>query len=134
MKNSQGENEESQTPENHSSASVAQSGEEGEQQQSAAGQSDESGDETAEEEFEQRASAPGNESDADRRQGEAESRASGEREALAAEDVNEDSETDRAADQWLKRIPDDPGGLLRRKFRYQYRQRENSQRDEEQAW
>ena len=24
--------------------------------------------------------------------------------------------------QWLRRIPDDPGGLLRRKFRYQYRQ------------
>ena len=28
-----------------------------------------------------------------------------------------------AADQWLPRIPDDPGGLLRRKFLYQYRQR-----------
>ena len=23
-------------------------------------------------------------------------------------------------EQWLRRIPDDPGGLLRRKFRYQY--------------
>jgi Ca-activated chloride channel family protein len=28
-----------------------------------------------------------------------------------------------AAEQWLRRIPDDPGGLLRRKFLYQYRQR-----------
>lgn len=28
-----------------------------------------------------------------------------------------------AAQQWLRRIPDDPGGLLRRKFLYQYRQR-----------
>lgn len=28
-----------------------------------------------------------------------------------------------AADQWLRRIPDDPGGLLRRKFKYQYQQR-----------
>ena len=28
-----------------------------------------------------------------------------------------------AAEQWLRRIPDDPGGLLRRKFRSQYRQR-----------
>jgi len=26
-------------------------------------------------------------------------------------------------DQWLRRIPDDPAGLLRRKFLYQYRQR-----------
>ncbi len=28
-----------------------------------------------------------------------------------------------AAEQWLRRIPDDPGGLLRRKFLFQYRQR-----------
>ena len=32
-----------------------------------------------------------------------------------------------AAEQWLRRIPDDPGGLLRRKFRHQYNQnRRNS--------
>ena len=23
-------------------------------------------------------------------------------------------------EQWLRRVPDDPGGLLRNKFRYQY--------------
>jgi len=33
------------------------------------------------------------------------------------------SEERLAAEQWLRRIPDDPGGLLRRKFLYQYRQR-----------
>ena len=33
------------------------------------------------------------------------------------------SEERMAAEQWLRRIPDDPAGLLRRKFRYQYRQR-----------
>ena len=33
------------------------------------------------------------------------------------------SEEQLAAEQWLRRIPDDPGGLLRRKFLYQYRQR-----------
>ena len=32
-------------------------------------------------------------------------------------------EQDRAVQQWLQRIPDDPGGLMRRKFLYQYRQR-----------
>jgi Ca-activated chloride channel family protein len=26
-------------------------------------------------------------------------------------------------EQWLRRVPDDPGGLLREKFRYQSRQR-----------
>ena len=34
-----------------------------------------------------------------------------------------DGEERLAAEQWLRAIPDDPGGLLRRKFLYQYRQR-----------
>ena len=46
-----------------------------------------------------------------------------------------DSEEQLAAEQWLRRIPDDPGGLLRRKFLYQYRQRAGSTvTDEQQAW
>jgi Ca-activated chloride channel family protein len=31
--------------------------------------------------------------------------------------------SEQAVDQWLRKIPDDPGGLLRRKFIYQYRNR-----------
>ncbi|VAW96337.1 Aerotolerance protein BatB / Aerotolerance protein BatC, partial [hydrothermal vent metagenome] len=45
------------------------------------------------------------------------------------------SEEQMAAEQWLRRIPDDPGGLLRRKFLYQYQQR--AQREgtgSEQPW
>ena len=38
-----------------------------------------------------------------------------------AEDLS--SEEQIAAEQWLRRIPDDPAGLLRRKLRYQYIQR-----------
>jgi Ca-activated chloride channel family protein len=34
-----------------------------------------------------------------------------------------DTEEQMAAEQWLRRIPDDPAGLLRRKLRYQYIQR-----------
>ncbi len=41
-------------------------------------------------------------------------------------------EMTRADRQWLRRIPDDPGGLWRRKFLYQYRQQQ--QRSEKQAW
>jgi Ca-activated chloride channel family protein len=37
------------------------------------------------------------------------------------------SEEQRASQQWLQRIPDDPGGLLRRKFLYQYRRRDGRQ-------
>lgn len=47
--------------------------------------------------------------------------------------TGEQDESRQANEQWLRRIPDDPGGLLRRKFQYQSqrRQRENS---EEKAW
>jgi Ca-activated chloride channel family protein len=46
-----------------------------------------------------------------------------------------DSEEQQAAEQWLRRIPDDPGGLLRRKFLYQYRQRAGAPVSREaQAW
>lgn len=34
-----------------------------------------------------------------------------------------DEETRQAMDQWLRQIPDDPGGLLRRKFAYEHRRR-----------
>jgi len=46
-----------------------------------------------------------------------------ERTATAAEAEDLSSEEQIAAEQWLRRIPDDPAGLLRRKLRYQYIQR-----------
>ena len=42
-------------------------------------------------------------------------------------------EDDEAAEQWLRRIPDDPGGLLRRKFLYQYSRLPN-QVEDKQPW
>ena len=35
-----------------------------------------------------------------------------------------DEEARQALEQWLRRVPDDPGGLLRKKFEYQTRQRQ----------
>ncbi len=43
------------------------------------------------------------------------------------------TEEEKATEQWLKRIPDDPGGLLRRKFLYQYKQAPN-QNDDNEPW
>lgn len=40
--------------------------------------------------------------------------------AAAGPDDLEQWASEQAADQWLRRIPQDPGGLLRRKFLYQY--------------
>jgi Ca-activated chloride channel family protein len=42
-------------------------------------------------------------------------------------------EQEQAMEQWLRRIPNDPGGLLRRKFRYQY-QRMGKDQDGNNLW
>ncbi len=52
-------------------------------------------------------------------------------EALAA--ARRAQERQQALEQWLRRIPDDPGGLLRRKFRYQY-QRQGVDQDGNSLW
>lgn len=44
------------------------------------------------------------------------------------------SEQKQATEQWLRRIPDDPGGLLRRKFLYQYQQRDHDRDPGEKTW
>ncbi len=41
-----------------------------------------------------------------------------------SEESNEEFEEQQSLEQWLRRIEDDPGELLQRKFRYQYRQRQ----------
>jgi len=58
-----------------------------------------------------------------------------EQEQQAAEST-EDSELDQAMEQWLRRVPDDPSGLLREKFRYESRQRqqENGREKNETLW
>jgi len=39
-------------------------------------------------------------------------------------DSNQETEEQESLEQWLRRIEDDPGELLRRKFQYQYRKRQ----------
>jgi len=51
---------------------------------------------------------------------------------IQAEELSKEEKM--AAEQWLRRIPDDPGGLLRRKFKYQYQQRRRSINETEQPW
>ena len=58
--------------------------------------------------------------------------APGSPQAPAADGQANTTEAQRADRQWLRRIPDDPGGLWRRKFLYQYKQQ--AQRSEKQAW
>ena len=44
------------------------------------------------------------------------------------------AEEQQATEQWLRRIPDDPSGLLRRKFLYQYQQRNHERNRDEETW
>jgi len=47
------------------------------------------------------------------------------------------TEQQQALEQWLRRVPDDPGGLMRNKFNYQYRVNEREGKhiqEQEQVW
>ena len=48
-------------------------------------------------------------------------------------ELRQQQEQEQAMEQWLRRIPDDPGGLLRRKFRHQY-QRSGKDQDGNSMW
>ncbi|WP_308873661.1 tetratricopeptide repeat protein [Thiothrix subterranea] len=51
--------------------------------------------------------------------------------AEVAADDPQQREQEQATEQWLRRIPDDPSGLWRRKFQYQYQQRGAQARGDE---
>jgi len=65
--------------------------------------------------------------------GEQEATDTGAAETDAATTSLDQQMSEQAAEQWLRKIPDDPGGLLRRKFVYQYRNRGGVD-NEEQTW
>ncbi|MCL1551294.1 VWA domain-containing protein [Xanthomonas nasturtii] len=52
----------------------------------------------------------------------------GEQEAAAASETPEQREQRQAVDAWLRRVPDDPGSLLRTKFRLEYERRQRDGR------
>ncbi len=49
---------------------------------------------------------------------------------------DEGLEKQQALEQWMRRVPDDPGGLLQRKFRYEtiQRLRQGEEPDNEVRW
>ena len=58
-----------------------------------------------------------------------------EAQAAQAETDPEQRERDQAMEQWLRRVPDDPSGLLREKFRYQSQQRQrDGSKQNAQVW
>jgi Ca-activated chloride channel family protein len=57
-----------------------------------------------------------------------------EQQQQAQQEVNEIDEQQQAEEQWLRRIPDDPSGLLRRKFKYMYSKEKREISPDEQYW
>lgn len=58
----------------------------------------------------------------------------GPEQSMARADDPRTAEEQQATEQWLRRIPDDPSGLLRRKFHYQYQQRNYETDRDDQTW
>ena len=56
------------------------------------------------------------------------------RQQLARNESLTPDEEQQAVEQWLRRIPDDPSGLLRRKFLHQYQQRRYQVDEDEKTW
>ena len=82
-------------------------------------------DEESEGEPKEQESEQSDQSEEEKAEQESSKAASEEEESEAAEAEAEplSKEEQQATEQWLRRIPDDPAGLLRRKFKYQYGQR-----------
>lgn len=57
-----------------------------------------------------------------------------EQQQQAQQEMNELDEQQQAEEQWLRRIPDDPSGLLRRKFKYMYSKEKRKISPDEQYW
>lgn len=105
--NQEGENQEQQSEQNSENQSEEQQNSEQQDQQSQEGNEEQ-------QEQEQQNQTPE----------EQEGSESNSEQNTPSESSNEEFEEQQSLEQWLRRIEDDPGELLRRKFRYQYRQRQ----------
>lgn len=111
-----------------------QGGEQGDQERDSqeSGEPDESADQQEQSDAE---------SDADQQSEEEQEASEGgepkDQEQMAEAEQSRDENTD-ALEQWLRRVPDDPGGLLKRKFQYETKQRlregDYSNRETDKIW
>jgi Ca-activated chloride channel family protein len=57
-----------------------------------------------------------------------------EQQQMELQDQRDEQEKDQALEQWLRKIPDDPGGLLRRKMYREYKKRGRENRFTKEIW
>jgi Ca-activated chloride channel family protein len=105
------------------------------QDQSASQQSDDTGQQSQDQQGEQPQQPPEQDDTAEQ---ESDSSDTSEESAETEEGESTRDERQDAMEQWLRRVPDDPGGLLRRKFQYETNQRlrrgDYSGRESEKIW
>jgi Ca-activated chloride channel family protein len=72
----------------------------------------------------------------DNNQGQSPGQGETEQQAMTTADNLKETEAMQANEQWLRMIPDDPGGLLRQKFLYEYQRKQQRQKivDEASPW
>jgi Ca-activated chloride channel family protein len=99
-------------------------------QDSSEGEQGDPSDEQGESEPQEGEQGEGEENESEQQQDQGGEQSQRAEQELAAAWSEEDAQ---AMEQWLRRIPDDPGGLLRRKFRSQH-QRRGAPADEEDSW
>jgi Ca-activated chloride channel family protein len=117
---SQGEGEPGQQGDSQQSQSQSgeqQDGQGGDEQPSEQGQEGESGQSQANEGADEQSEDGESPNEQDANAGDAADEAAP---AAAGPEEVEQWASEQAAEQWLRRVPQDPGGLLRRKFLYQY--------------
>jgi Ca-activated chloride channel homolog len=119
----QGEQAQGNSEQGESQSGEQQEGQPGDEQQSEQSEEGDSGDSQA---------AAGDEQPEEPNEGDPQGEENAEQNANAGEEADdaqaaaagpeevEQWASEQAAEQWLRRIPQDPGGLLRRKFLYQY--------------
>jgi Ca-activated chloride channel family protein len=111
-----------------------QQNEDSESQQGDSSEEQQEGDQSQQSESEQSEEGEQQEQQEGEQESEQQEGEMGEEEGEQMQQAEAWSEEDaQAMEQWLRRIPDDPGGLLRRKFRNQH-QRRGAPEDETESW
>jgi Ca-activated chloride channel family protein len=132
-KGGQGQDQQGNEQGAQSQAADRQDKEQGEQENNGARTGEQKKDDSAKDVEQSRSAAPKEAAEAGKEQAagssgeEAIDEQSASAQSQAAPEDKLSGEQQQALEQWLRKIPDNPGGLLKRKFEYQYRQ--NQDRD-----
>ena len=132
----QAQQEQEQSQEQQQDEQNSDQEQESDDKQQGDGESEEPSEGGEDAEAEQDESQESEEQDAQEQEGQSDEEREAEQQQMQAQLAEQmtEEEQQQAVEQWLRRIPDDPGGLLRRKFKRQYRERGPAPRRNGEEW